>query len=126
MKAKTVLFVLLGLAAVNVQADGGYGYEAAYREGMSAPYVYLARMSRGERRDMRGGREAPPEEGAAMRRQFRQRWLALPPEERERRRQELREYWNDRAPQPPGRGYRQYQEDDSGYGRGYEHRGYRR
>lgn len=126
MKAKTVLFVLLGLAAMNVRADGGYGYESAYREGMSTPYMYQVRMSRDDRRAMRGGRGAMPDEGAAMRRQFRQRWLALPPEERERRRRELREYWNDRAPQPPGRGYRRFREDDSGYGRGYEHRGYRR
>ncbi len=122
MKSITKILFLLGLVALNAQADGAYRTEEA---GIwSRPWSVLARMSSDERRAMRERWDTLlPDERDYLRQQFRDRVQSLPPEQREGQRREIMNLWRDRSGEEyGGRWQGEDERPRDGYGRGYERR----
>ncbi len=131
MKAISLPLLMLSLLTVNVMASPSAGLTP-----WGEPLPRLAQMSREERQQLQLRWERlSPEEQALLRQRLREQLADVPPEQREYRRREIIEGWREQ----PGRereyrardtlerrgfqtGERYDQEDERGFGRGFERR----
>lgn len=113
----TAVLGILPLTGMAAQPGSPFGWP--YGHVLEQPVGPMADRSRDERAKFRArGQELSPQEEEAMLRELRQQWREVPPEARQQQRYELMERLRDRQ--------RGRQEQEEGYGQGYESRNWER